>query len=413
MRSPMQRLKDKMSICERTLLSHHTPAATAVKALAQVGDTVMELHGYGQLDVATCIHDFNLIADAVFLQLDSTNPQVLSAVCELFRALSVCCGEALRPLADAAIVDVLMLCGHSTRSVAFHAKECLQEWTKSTSYALLPIVTTPESKFKSAQESVNFTYHFSVHVPTICENWLPSEISPYHEEIFQLIGNCLQDDNTTIRVQGFKALAALFAFQRQEMKFSATLLAESYLGAIPMHVVNDLLRELPQSLLAKTLAAYIARQNQDRHHATPKYKPQELMYQTPRRQHKTMQSRMLPKESPASMTSYFNAAARQPGQQRTLQTHKPLGESAALHQRRARQPLFGKAESGLNLQAQSSHGRWSTVGKYCRMCGRGCRWIVDQLISRSMQRWIVFWITLISVIFTLVSVVYWLSLATI
>ncbi|KDO25676.1 hypothetical protein SPRG_08975 [Saprolegnia parasitica CBS 223.65] len=396
MRAPMQRLKDKMSICERTLMSHHTPAATVVKALANVSDTVMELHGLGQLDVAKCIHEFNLIADTVFLQLDNTNPQVLASVCELLRALSVCCGESLRPTADAVIIDILGLCGHSARNVAFHAKECLAQWTQQTSYALLPIVTIPDARFKSPQDYVRYAYHFALQVPTICDQWQPAEIAPYHEEIFQLLSACILDDNTTIRVGGFKALSGLFEFQRHEMKMSATLLAESYLGAIPKHIIHEIVRELPQSLLAQTVSAYHARQS----HAAPapKYRPQELMYQTPRRQQapKSFQSRMmLAKESPAIAPSTYFAHRR------------PLQEATGLRSRRPRPPLFASTDNTATVAIT----RWDRFGKLCRMGGRGCRWLVDQVLPRRVQRWLIFWITVVSVVFTLVSVVYWVMLA--
>ncbi|EQC37681.1 hypothetical protein SDRG_04711 [Saprolegnia diclina VS20] len=397
MRAPMQRLKDKMSICERTLMSHHTPAATVVKALSNVSDTVMELHSLGQLDTDKCIHEFNLIADTVFLQLDNTNPQVLASVCDLLRALSVCCGEMLRPTADALISDIFVLCGHSARNVAFHAKECVTQWTQHTSYALQPVVTIPDARFRSHQDNVLYAYHFALQVPTICDQWQTAEIAPYHEEIFQVLSACIEDDNTTIRVAGFKALSALFDFQRHEMKMSATLLAESYLGAISKHIIHDILRELPQSLLAQTLSAYHARQS----HAapTPKFRTQELMYQTPRRQQapKSFQSRMmLAKGSPAikAPSTYF--AQR-----------RPVQEDAGLRSRRPRQPLFASTDN----TAVVATNRWDQVGKLCRMGGRGCRWLVDQVLPRRVQRWLTFWITVVSVVFTLVSVLYWVLLA--
>jgi hypothetical protein len=62
-------------------------------------------------------------------------------------------------------------------------------------------------------DASKFTYQFTKQVPLILTRWSPHIIEPFHEQLFQLIGNCLHDDNHLVRVEGYKGMDTLFQFQ--------------------------------------------------------------------------------------------------------------------------------------------------------------------------------------------------------
>ncbi|OQR81456.1 hypothetical protein THRCLA_11722 [Thraustotheca clavata] len=362
-----------MTACERALLGHHTPAASLSRTLNCLSDDILQLHLRGQLDIEVCMHEFYLISDSVISKLESntTNVVVLAALCELLRALSA----------------IIFLCSHPVHNVAYNAKDCLSNFTIHTTYGIEPIVRISDTKFANFQEAVNYTYHFAANIPVICEKWAKTMIEPYHEDIFKLVANCMMDDNVNVRVVGFKALNALFWFQRNEMNYSATFLVESYIGALEPKMIDELVRDLPKLILAKTIAAYFHKRKIDRI-ATPKYKKQELIYQTPiPRQPFELKQRKEP--------SFLN---------RNRQRMVP-------EQSYFKKPIPTQRFQEDTLHEKNTKRERNTLWQYIRMGGRASRWLVDQIIPRQVQRWLIFWCTSISVVFTIVTLLYWLLLA--
>ncbi len=82
--------------------------------------------------------------------LHHTNTSVVVAVIELFRCLSICCGDLFYPIADASVVEILILCSHTSQSIASNAQDCMYQYTTRTGYSLETILRAGD-KFSKPQ----------------------------------------------------------------------------------------------------------------------------------------------------------------------------------------------------------------------------------------------------------------------